>query len=221
MVAVAITLSEDKYFEKYASWLREVDIEPVRITDSANLSNFDILVLSGGGDLGVKSGAYNQPKRTDLPLQFVNPVRDSLENSLLNIATKNEMPVLGICRGLQMINVYCEGTLWPDIGEGDFNSEYHRENSGDDGDTQHEVDLADSNFDVSSHHHQAIRKLGNNLSAIGTSNDGIIEAVKHTELPWFAVQWHPERTSEGLGRSIPKEWLLHQIRNLSHLSDFR
>ena len=59
MVAVAITLSEDKYFEKYASWLREIDIEPVRITNPDSLSDFDILVLSGGGDLSVKTGAYD------------------------------------------------------------------------------------------------------------------------------------------------------------------
>ena len=219
MVAVAITLSEDKYFKKYAAWLREVSINPVRITDPEDLSNFNILILSGGGDLGIETEAYNQPERTDFPLQFVNPVRDELENSLLDMAKKNNTPVLGICRGLQMINVYCGGTLWPDIGEGGFNSEYHRENSGDDGDTRHEVDLADSNFDVSSHHHQAIRKLGNNLSAIGSSNDGLIEAVRHTEFPWFAVQWHPERTLEGPGRSIPKEWLRHQVRNLKHHSD--
>ena len=109
MVAVAITLSEDKYFEKYASWLREIDIEPVRITDSKDLPDFDILVLSGGGDLGVETEAYNQPERSDFPLQFVKPDRDALEISLLNKATKNKMPVLGICRGLQMINVFCGG----------------------------------------------------------------------------------------------------------------
>ena len=215
MVAVAITLSEDKYFEKYASWLREIDIEPVRITDSKDLPDFDILVLSGGGDLGVETEAYNQPERSDFPLQFVKPDRDALEISLLNKATKNKMPVLGICRGLQMINVFCGGTLWPDIGEGDFILEFHRKHSGDDGDTEHEVDIADSIFDATSHHHQAVRNLGKNLIAIGSSSDGLVEAVKHRELPWFAVQWHPERTSGGPGRSIPKEWLLHQIRNLS------
>ena len=144
MVAVAITLSEDKYFEKYASWLREIDIEPVRITNPDSLS---------------------------------------------------------------------------DISEGNFDIKLHRKHSGDDGDTEHEVDLVDSNFNVTSHHHLAIRKLGTNLSAIGHSEDGIIEAVKHTKFPWFAVQWHPERTSEGMGRSIPKEWLLQQIRNISNIQD--
>ncbi len=217
MVAVAITLSEDKYFEKYASWLREIDIEPVRITNPDSLSDFDILVLSGGGDLSVKTGAYDQPERTDFPLQFIKPERDELEISLLNKATENKMPVLGICRGLQIINVYCGGTLWPDISEGNFDIKLHRKHSGDDGDTEHEVDLVDSNFNVTSHHHLAIRKLGTNLSAIGHSEDGIIEAVKHTKFPWFAVQWHPERTSEGMGRSIPKEWLLQQIRNISNI----
>ena len=165
--------------------------------------------------MSVETGASHQPERTDFPLQFVKSDRDELEISLLNKAIKNKIPVLGICRGLQMINVFCGGTLWSDISEGDFNSEFHRKHSGDDGDTEHEVDIADSNFDATSHHHQAVRILGENLITIGSSSDGLVEAIKHRELPWVAVQWHPERTVEGPGRSIPKEWLLHQIRNLS------
>ena len=54
------------------------------------------------------------------------------------------------------------------------------------------------------------------LKVISKSSDGMIEAVKHETLPWFAVQWHPERTSEGLGRALPREWLRKELQRCTN-----
>ena len=72
----------------------------------------------------------------------------------------------------------------------------------------------DKEFEVISHHHQGVRELGQDLHVLSKSSDGMIEAVKHKSLPWFAVQWHPERTPEGLGRALPREWLRKELQNV-------
>ena len=214
MKYTALTLTSEKYFDRYAKFISEADGTPQRITSPEELENYEVLVLSGGGDMGVKSGAYGD-QTEDLPIGGVNDDRDDLERKLLDKAFERKMPVLGICRGMQVMNVFLGGTLWPDIGQGGFNGEIHREGEGGEpptGDIPHWTEMEGKEFEVTSHHHQGVRQLGKNLQVISKSSDGMIEAVKHETLPWFAVQWHPERTSEGLGRALPREWLRKELQ---------
>ncbi|MAU36487.1 MAG: hypothetical protein CMD14_03840 [Flavobacteriales bacterium] len=214
MKYTALTLTSEKYFDRYAKFISEADGTPQRITSPEELENYEVLVLSGGGDMGVKSGAYGD-QTEDLPIGGVNDDRDDLERKLLDKAFERKMPVLGICRGMQVMNVFLGGTLWPDIGQGGFDGGIHREGEGGEppiGDIPHWTEMEGKEFEVTSHHHQGVRQLGKDLQVISKSSDGMIEAVKHETLPWFAVQWHPERTSEGLGRALPREWLRKELQ---------
>ena len=214
MKSTALTLTSEKYFERYAKFISEADGNPQRITSPEELDNYDVLVLSGGGDMGIKSGAYGD-QIDDLPIGGVNDDRDDLERELLDRAFERKMPVLGICRGMQVMNVFLGGTLWPDIGQGGFDGGIHRDGEGGEppiGDIPHWTEMEGKEFEVTSHHHQGVRQLGKDLQVISKSSDGMIEAVKHETLPWFAVQWHPERTPEGLGRALPREWLRKELQ---------
>ena len=214
MKSTALTLTSEKYFERYAKFISEADGTPQRITSPDDLDNYDVLVLSGGGDMGIKSGAYGN-QTDNLPIGGVNDDRDDLERELLDRAFERKMPVLGICRGMQVMNVFLGGTLWPDIGQGGFDGGIHRDGEGGEppiGDIPHWTEMEGKEFEVTSHHHQGVRELGKDLQVISKSSDGMIEAVKHETLPWFAVQWHPERTPEGLGRALPREWLRKELQ---------
>ena len=216
MKLTALTLSSDRYYPRYAKFIEEADGNPERIQSVSDLEKYDVLVLSGGGDMGIKSGAYGS-QMEELPIDGVKDERDELELSLLKKAEQTKMPVLGICRGLQVMNVHLEGTLWPDIAQGGFDGAMHRDGEGGEppiGDIPHWTKMEGKEFEVMSHHHQGIRNLGNGLQILSQSSDGMVEAVKHESLPWFAVQWHPERTSEGLGRALPREWLRKELQNV-------
>ena len=129
--------------------------------------------------------------------------RDLFELALFAAARQRELPILGICRGIQVVNVALGGTLWQDLpserpGEVDHNPEAARS------ERTHLVRLepgslaasalGGTEIRVNSFHHQAIRDLAPKLVATGWTDDGLIEAVESAPgQPWLlAVQWHPE-----------------------------
>jgi gamma-glutamyl-gamma-aminobutyrate hydrolase PuuD len=164
------------------------------------LARLDGLMLVGGGDLDPgRYGAVPHPRNGR-----VNPLRDDAETALLEEALEQRLPILGICRGLQLLNVVLGGTLHqhvPDVVG-------HEGHSGGDGIfTRHDVHLHPrcvlaramnrTTLDVSSLHHQAIDQLGDGLTPCAWSDDGLIEAAELEGHPFtIGVQWHPEADEE-------------------------
>jgi gamma-glutamyl-gamma-aminobutyrate hydrolase PuuD len=162
----------------------------------AVIERIDGLMLTGGVDVDpTRFGAVAHPET-----QRPDPVRDRFELDLLGAATARGLPVLAICRGIQVVNVWRGGTLHqhlPDVG-GDPE---HLGQPGVYGSHRVRVDPASSlgaivrrtELDVPTHHHQAVDRLGEGLRACGWSNDGFVEALEDPSLPHLvAVQWHPE-----------------------------
>ncbi len=152
---------------------------------------WDGLVLAGGGDVDpVRYGELCQGSTA------IDPDRDACELELLDAFAAWGKPVLGICRGLQVLNVWAGGTLVQDLG--DLVPGHQRAG----GDLPHPVypvpgsvlhRLYGDQFLCGSAHHQAIAQLGHGLTVTGTAPDGVIEGADHDTLPILAVQFHPER----------------------------
>ena len=155
-------------------------------------TDYDGLILCGGNDVDPKY--YNQPINGSVDIDLK---RDEVDFELLKAFIEAGKPVFGICRGFQLINIYFGGDLYQDIPE----SKLHRRIN--DIDSVHSI-TAEKNsiieklygpcLSINSAHHQALNNLGTGLRATAFWQDKYIEAIERTELPIFAVQWHPERT---------------------------
>jgi len=162
------------------------------------LDSLDALVLAGGGD--ISPSAYGgEPHET---VYLVSEERDAFELALARAALeRRDLPLLCICRGMQLLNVACGGTLHvhiPDRFGAQVNHRLPPRVA-----TQHPVRIAPDTrlaailgadrVEACSWHHQAIDHLGTSLRAVAWAEDGVIEAVEHTAHPWcLGVQWHPE-----------------------------
>lgn len=161
------------------------------------LDRIDALVLAGGADVDPASYGAAPHERTGA----TRPERDRFELGLAHRAIERGIPVLGICRGAQMLNVACGGTLHQHLPEivGD---DRHLEAPGTF--SEHEVELEQGSLaaraagatriHVKSHHHQGVAELGEGLAASGHSlPDGIVEAVESSDRDFvLGVLWHPE-----------------------------
>ena len=205
-LAVAITVADDRYLKRYAAWLAEAGLRAVRVRAVAELARYPLLVLGGGGDMVAGSGAYESAPDPAL-VRAAEPERDTLELALLARARERRLPVLGICRGLEVLNVFLGGTLWSDLAEGGYTVATHTGVTGDDDHLPHDVLHDGVRLTVMSHHHQGLRRLGDGLVVTARSDDGAVEAARHATMPWRGVQWHPERTPPGAGRALPHAWL--------------
>ncbi len=211
-IGLTYTGTEWKH-ENYVKWIKaDEDIEVVRLdAELANLHELqecDGLVLSGGVDIDPE--LYDgELSYTKAPADGWQTERDLFEQATLQLAWEIGLPVLGVCRGLQLINVSLNGTLIQDLGiKGD---EVHEGIGG--VDKEHGVLLSagsllwsiaseasgkDSGM-VNSAHHQAIDLLGEGLKVNCVAKDGTIEGIEWAEpegRPFLlAVQWHPERMS--------------------------
>jgi putative glutamine amidotransferase len=168
--------------------------EPGRVLD-----RLDGLMLVGGAD--VESRGYGQEPHplTETPI----PLRDAVESALVREAIAREMPVLGICRGIQVINVAAGGTLLQHVPDA-LGHEWHRRRVGHFAGNEHEVRVdagsrameaaGGSPHRVVSHHHQAVADLGDGLLVSARAvGDGLPEAIESEGAGWvLGVQWHPE-----------------------------
>ncbi|HEY9772891.1 MAG TPA: gamma-glutamyl-gamma-aminobutyrate hydrolase family protein [Planktothrix sp.] len=164
------------------------------------------LILIGGPDY-CPSNYGEDPHET---LDPCHPERDNFDLRLIKKALeRSNVPILGICAGAQLLNISLGGTLIQHIwAENDKASEHRSKNGWNEGFTKHSVKLEPhtelasiykrTDITVVSSHHQAIRKLGDGLTAVAWADDGIIEAVESKTRPFtIGVQWHPERDYDG------------------------
>lgn len=175
-------------FANYRRWVESTGGRAVFGRDaSRRAARWDALLLPGGGDL--EPWRYGRENTASRGLE---PERDEAEFLLLQAFTAAGKPVLGVCRGLQTVNVFFGGTLVQDVpGHGAWAK----------GDRVHGVGTAPSplralcgeRLAVNSAHHQAADRLGSGLRAAQWAEDGVVEALCHRRLPVWAVQWHPER----------------------------
>ena len=161
---------------------------------------FDGVVLGGGCDVG--PSLYGEKPRPDAELEL-DPERDATDFALFADAWPRGTPILGVCRGLQVINVALGGTLVQDIPSERPSAVGHQTVGEDKTSLEHSVSIAPgtrlseiartAEVDVNSRHHQAIGRTGRGLRVGATSPDGLVEAVETEGPSWMvAVQWHPE-----------------------------
>lgn len=166
---------------------------------TAMIDDLDALVLSGGTD--VSPQAYGeQPIDPRWP---GDPERDAYERTLITAALARHLPVLGVCRGIQILNAVLGGNLWQDLPSQFGGEHVHRDWDNYD-DNEHRVRIADGSWLASVHgageylvnsvHHQAVRTLAPGLTATAWSSDGLVEALERIDDDHFlvGVQWHPE-----------------------------
>ena len=177
----------------------------------------DALVLTGGAD--VDPARYDGPRPAD-PAQL-RPDRDAAELALARYAIDSELPLLAVCRGMQVLNVACGGTLIPHLPDqvgtdvhlpapGRLGQHRLRVTAGSrlakllDAADAADVELAGPGLvEVSSHHHQAVDRLGAGVVATGWAEDEVIEAIEVAGHPFaVGVQWHPEMTGSALDRAL-------------------
>jgi gamma-glutamyl-gamma-aminobutyrate hydrolase PuuD len=170
-------------------------LRPGRRSAAEILDSIDALLLSGGGDIdSVLSGA--DPAATKL----VDRARDDLEIALVRGALERDMPILGICRGIQILNVACGGTL-RSLRDEPALEEVHGPAL--DSLSAHRVAVRGGSHlahivgpgerSVSSFHKQAVDRVGDALRVAATSSDGIVEGLEHPDRRFVvAVQYHPE-----------------------------
>lgn len=176
---------------------------PAGEQDAARLLDIvDGLILSGGGDISPQ--AYGG--RHHETVYSVCEERDAFEFALTRAAlARPSLPMLCICRGLQVLNVVCGGTLHAHVPDTYGSDVQHRlppkltsrHPARIDGGSRLGRIIAADTFEVCSWHHQAIDVIGDQLTPVAWASDGVIEAVEHNAHPWcFGVQWHPEMQME-------------------------
>ncbi|WP_406293123.1 gamma-glutamyl-gamma-aminobutyrate hydrolase family protein [Embleya sp. NBC_00888] len=188
----------DMHYADFATRLDEQGAIPVQLPYEAIgpdlVERLDALVLSGGQDVHPTTLNLDTPA-TD---PDGDPRRDRHEIALITCAMELGTPLLGICRGLQILNVALGGTLIADL---DTTTIDHRSPGAQVADETHDVRFAAGStvFDifgegtrVNSLHHQAVHRLGTGLAATGWAPDGVVEAVELPGAPVLGVQWHPE-----------------------------
>ena len=199
MKKARILLSGKENIKYYVEAMEALGAEAVaEYLPAIDASGYDGLLLCGGSDVDPKY--YNEEIDGS---GAINYERDECEMALLRAFIEAGKPVFGICRGHQLINIYFGGSLIQDIDE----SALHKSHDGID--ESHTV-LADKDsivgkiygekFRVNSAHHQVIKVLGKDLRATATWGEKYVEAIEHTTLSIFGVQWHPERMCFGKAR---------------------
>ena len=216
------TIILSKASENYIKWIEDentiiLDAYSIKNTDSI-LALADAIILTGGEDINPLQ--YNDTVNL-LLCGDMNYERDTLERKLFDFAFENKIPLIGVCRGMQMMNVASGGTLYGDIPTQIGTSVIHRN----DGEVSHEIVICDTStlifpigvdtIIVNSWHHQGLKIIPNHLRVVARSFDGLPEAIvmdKSVHPFMIGVQFHPERLgNENLIHKTMKSSFYKQI----------
>ncbi|WP_308389433.1 gamma-glutamyl-gamma-aminobutyrate hydrolase family protein [Acidithiobacillus sp. AMEEHan] len=178
-------------------------LPPTEVASRNLLCRLDGVILTGGGDVSPKLYGGNE---RHIALYGQSAVRDEFEWRLIDSILAYDIPLLGICRGMQLLNVYLGGTLHEHLP--DIFGEQLPHRSDKPGPILHPVScdprsrlggiLGESEFEVASWHHQAVDRIGSGLTVAAWASDGVVEAIELAQHRWcVAVQWHPELPSAG------------------------
>ena len=162
------------------------------------IATLDGLLLTGGDDVHPRHYGQEWFETAVLPASE----RDDFELPLTRAFLATGKPILGICRGIQLVNVAMGGSLVQDIPH--FVGPTHHSQNAFTAIPTHQVRLAEDcrlarvfqgvTVDVNSHHHQAVDRLAEGFRVVGRSEEGIVEVIEHEQHPYLiGVQWHPER----------------------------
>ncbi|MBQ8953579.1 MAG: gamma-glutamyl-gamma-aminobutyrate hydrolase family protein [Clostridia bacterium] len=192
-LTIAIPIPPEDRYANYFDALEALGAQGVKVTAGVDPADCDGLLLPGGAD--VDPARYNQP---NIAAYDVNPGLDALQWAALDSFFKAGKPILGICRGHQLLNAYMGGLLIQDVPSRRF----HDWAAGQTTDKAHCTvaepgswieALYGRRFWTNSAHHQAVLRPGPEVIVDQHSLDGVIEATHHQTRPAYSVQWHPER----------------------------
>jgi putative glutamine amidotransferase len=210
-IIIGITESESR-FNNYLDWINsasisiEIIILRVDKQNTDDVKKCDGILISGGIDVTPAFYNSNRERYPHAPKKGWNKERDIFEMKIFQLARENKIPVLGICRGLQLINVALGGSLVPDLEEAGKLD--HKRNNESDG--SHQVSIMEKSLLalasnvlsglVNSAHHQAVATVSEQLRICAISPDAVIESLEWKnaaeKCPLLAVQWHPERMDD-------------------------
>ncbi len=235
MIRIGISKAHgsEKYLN-YERWLRRSadDAEYVDLMQAEDLASaldgIDGLLLTGGSD--IDPSRYDHPEFAD-QCADVDPERDEREFHMLERALERDVPVLAICRGLQVVNVQQGGTLIPHLPDRLGGSNRHnKDEQGED--RRHDVLLRPGSMlfkatselrgEVNSNHHQAVDQVAPTLVATANAEDGTVEALEWLDPMGksylLAVEWHPERDFPNSPFSVGvREQFLFEVRSYAAL----
>ncbi len=169
---------------------------------SEYINMIDGIIISGGEDISPE--LYNE-KNTGLT-KNINSLRDRMEYSAIEAALNKRIPILGICRGMQILNVFSGGDLFQDIANQYHTDIKHANQLKNRSELHHEIIINENThlskvtglktIQVNSRHHQAIRNPAANFTISAMAPDGIFEAIEDINNDIVAVQWHPENIAD-------------------------
>jgi putative glutamine amidotransferase len=203
-IGLTYTYNKEKH-NNYVNWLKgNDDIEIIKLSTEDNNSDkvkeLDAVVFSGGTDTHPRNYKSSRTTYPNAPEAF-HEERDIFETDVFHKSREQQIPILCICRGMQLANCILGGDLTQDIGTA--NTKHRNEGA----DKKHTVTIFPNTLlnhitnvdheNINSAHHQCVNKPGNGLMINAKSEDGIVEGVEWADKkdkPFFlGVQWHPER----------------------------
>ena len=209
LLGITDNLRPKPVLDNYHKWIHRVDksVEFVKLSyhlkNAEMLNEVDGLILTGGGD--VHPGLYGREDQMAL-VEEVNEMRDSFEFGVIEQALDREIPILGVCRGMQIMNVFLGGTLIVDLPTAGYENHVERETF----ESRHDLEVVPNSLlgaisgnsprRVNSIHHQAVDQPGKGLMVSSRSDDGVVESLEwilKDRMPFLLlVQWHPERMED-------------------------
>ncbi len=204
---------EDEQPETYIEAVEKAGGIPIAAYYPETEGEYDGLLLTGGGD--VDPSFFGEENKGS---HFIDMKRDRSEFALIPWFLEHGKPILGICRGHQVLNIALGGKLIQNL-ELDISLFHCPGTSGQEGDLWHPIGIKQGSYlaksyglltTVNSTHHQALSKPGEGMQVVAVSESGLIEGTEHVNLPLLSVQFHPERMEDG---GAIFDWLIKACLN--------